>query len=65
MNDFSDMVLTFTYEEMSEHNKQIRAEVIDECIDEIKERKNWDNKMYALAIKHCIEVFEKLKEKKC
>lgn len=49
MNDFSDLVLTFTSEELAEHNKQIRAEAIDECI-----KMTTDERL--------CQIFEQLKE---
>lgn len=38
------------------------ADAIEEFINTIKPRMKWDNDIYTLAIKHCIEVAEQLKE---
>lgn len=40
MNDFSDLVLTFTSEELAEHNKQIRVDVLNEFV---KSMELWGN----------------------
>lgn len=42
--------------------KEIRADAFDEFISTIKPRMKWDNDVYTLAIEHCIEVAELLKE---
>lgn len=74
MNDFSDMVLTFTSEEMKEHDAQVRAEAFDECIEIItklmpaepflrnsKHYENW--RMKTTELRMLRDILEQLKER--
>ena len=48
--------------ELELHDKEIYNKALDEFIDTIKPRMEWDNQFYALAIEHCIKIAEQLKE---
>ena len=48
--------------ELELHDKAIRNEAIDEFIYTIKPRMKWDDQSYSLAIEHCINIAEQLKE---
>lgn len=43
---------------------QGKIEAFDEFISEIKPRLNWNDDLYVMAIRHCIEIAERLKEGK-
>lgn len=62
MNDFSDMVMTFTSDEMKEHNKEIRAETIEEYKENVNRNlRNYNLKQERLGSILMLELTDALK----
>lgn len=61
MNDFSDMVMTFTSDEMEEHDKQVRADALTDLFCLAKEFAFDDGVDYSISLYDLDKLITELK----